>query len=233
MSYPGGLAERMTVPSYMALPVPREVPAEWVALAEPLSGAVRAARRGRFVAGEDVVVLGAGTLGLAVLQVVRVLGARSVTVVEGIPFRRQIASELGADQVILAEGELSERLREFHSGGPDIIFDCTGSNLTPATAIQSVRLGGRVVQVGIPTSPAMFDFLPIVLREVELIGTLGHIYDEDYRVAIDLIASEQVNVAKLITHRLSLDDAVPKGLAALAANTVENVLKIVIMPNRA
>jgi len=230
MSYPGGLAERMTVPSYMALPVSREVPSEWVSLAEPVSVAVRAARRGRLARGENVAVLGGGTLGLAVLQVARGLGARYITVVEGIPFRRQIASVLGADRVISPDSTLTGQLREACQGRPDIIFDCTGSNESPAAAIEAVRLGGRVVLVGLPAKPTEFVFMQIALREVELIGTLGHIFDEDYSTALDLITSEQVNVEKLITHRLSLRDAVPKGLAALAENAVEDVLKIVITP---
>jgi (R,R)-butanediol dehydrogenase / meso-butanediol dehydrogenase / diacetyl reductase len=233
MSYPGGLAERMTVPSYMVVPVSDDIPAEWVALAEPFSVATRAVRRGRLVSGEKVVVLGCGTIGLAVLQVARAAGARSVVAVDTVPFRREKAVSLGADEAIDAVEDLVQVLREKCDGGPDVIFDCSGSSRTPASAVLAVRLGGRVVQVGLPTSRGEFDFLQLALREVELIGTIGHIYDEDYRLAVDLITSRQVSAEPLITHRLTLANAVSDGLAYLAGPESPNALKIVIRANSA
>jgi (R,R)-butanediol dehydrogenase / meso-butanediol dehydrogenase / diacetyl reductase len=230
MSYPGGLAERMTVPAYMVVPVAEDVPAEWIALAEPFSVATRAVKRGRLARGETVVVLGGGTIGLAVLQVARVMGARTVVVVDTVSFRRERALELGADSAIDAGDDLVETLRDTSNGGPDVIFDCTGSHRTPGLAILAVRLGGRVVQVGLPTSPGELDYLQLALREVELIGTIGHVYDEDYRLAVELIASRKVNAERLITHRVSLDDAVPRGLAFLAGKERADTLKIVIAP---
>ena len=230
MSYPGGLAERMTVPSYMAIPVREETPAEWVALAEPFSVATRAVRRGRLTRGETVIVLGAGTIGLAVLQVARVAGAREVIVVDTIPFRRGKAMELGADAAIDSGDHLVEQLRDQSGGGPDVIFDCTGSNRTPGLAILAVRLGGRVVQIGLPASPGEMDYFQLALREVELIGTVGHVYDEDYRLAVDLIASRKVDAKHLITHRLALGDAVSHGLEFLAQKNCGDTLKIIITP---
>lgn len=230
MSYPGGLAERMTVPSYMVVPVTEDIPAEWVALAEPFSVATRAVRRGRLARDENVVVLGGGTIGLAVLQVARVAGARKLILVDTIPFRRAKALELGAHKAIDTGENILERLRGECHGGPDVIFDCTGSNRTPGLAVNAVRLGGRVVQVGLPTSPGELDFLQLALREVELIGTVGHVYDEDYRLAVQLIASGQVNAQSLITHRLSLGEAVPRGLTLLAQKNIGDALKIVITP---
>jgi (R,R)-butanediol dehydrogenase/meso-butanediol dehydrogenase/diacetyl reductase len=214
----------------MAIPVREETPAEWIALAEPFSVATRAVRRGRLTSGETAVVLGAGTIGLAVLQVARVAGARAVIVVDKIPFRREKAIELGADAAIDAGDDLVEVLLDRSGGGPDVIFDCTGSNRTPALAILAVRLGGRVVQVGLPTSPGEMDYLQLVLREVELIGTVGHVYDEDYRLAVDLIASRKVDAEHLITHRLLLADAVSRGLEFLAQKNCGDTLKIVITP---
>ncbi len=90
MSYPGGLAERMTVPTYMVIPVSRDIAPEWVALAEPFSVATRAIRRGRALSAEKVLLFwDGGTIGLAVLQVARVTGARNVVLVDKIPFRRE------------------------------------------------------------------------------------------------------------------------------------------------
>ncbi len=230
MSYPGGLAERMTIPYYMAIAIDTDIPAEWVSVAEPLSVAVRAVRRGRFVHGESVAVLGAGTIGLAILQVARNAGAKRIITVDKIPFRRRKSVELGADESIDASGDLVGTLREKFDVGPDILFDCTGSHQTPQLAVQTVRLGGRVVQVGLPTQHGEMNFLDLALREVELIGTVGHIYDEDYRTAVELISSQQVNVERLITHRLPLTEGVSHGIAFLAGQDSQEVLKILITP---
>jgi (R,R)-butanediol dehydrogenase/meso-butanediol dehydrogenase/diacetyl reductase len=232
MSYPGGLAERMTVPAYMAAPVPDEIPAEWVALAETFSVATRAVRRGRLAPGESAVVFGAGPVGLAVLQVARAAGARAVTVVDLNRFRRRKALDLGAEEVLDFSENLVEILRDQEEGGPDVIFDCTGSNRTPGSAILAVRPGGRVVQVGLPPVPGQLDLLQLALREVQLIGSVGHVYDEDYRKAVELIVSKRVNAEQLISHRLSLEDAVPRGLALLASPNGAEALKIIIAPGR-
>jgi (R,R)-butanediol dehydrogenase / meso-butanediol dehydrogenase / diacetyl reductase len=231
MSYPGGLAERMTIPSYMVIPVLANIPAEWVALAEPFSVATRAVRRARLTVGENVAILGGGTIGLAVLQVARAAGARKMILVDKVQFRRQKAEALGADAAIDGSADTVEALREKCNGGPDVIFDCTGSNITPGMAILAVRFGGRVLQVGLPTSPGALDFTQLALREVELIGTVGHVYDEDYRLAVDLISSGQVSVQNLITHRLSLENAVLGGLDFLAHGNSSDALKILISPN--
>jgi (R,R)-butanediol dehydrogenase/meso-butanediol dehydrogenase/diacetyl reductase len=230
MSYPGGLAETMTVPAYMAVAVPEGVPAESMALAETFSVAKRAVRRGRLVEGETAVVFGAGAIGLALLQVALAAGARSVAVVDPSSFRRGKALELGAGTVVDSAENVVEILRDKERGGPDVIFDCTGSNHTPGLAILTVRPGGRVVQVGLPPVPGKLDLLQVALREVELIGTVGHVYDEDYREAVDLIVSKRVNPQPLITHRLSLAEAVPRGLAVLASQSAPETLKIIVTP---
>jgi (R,R)-butanediol dehydrogenase / meso-butanediol dehydrogenase / diacetyl reductase len=231
MSYPGGLAESMTVPAYMAAPVSEDTPAEWIALAETFSVAVRAVRRGRLCAGESAVVLGAGPVGLAILQVANVAGAASVIVVDPNPLRRKKAHELGASSTIEASGSIVETLDQ-GKGGPDVAFDCTGSNVTPGIAVAAVRPGGRVVQVGLPPVPGTLDFLQLALREVELIGCIGHVYDEDYCKAVELIVTRRVNPQSLITHRLSLAEAVPRGLALLATPEGLNALKIIITPRQ-
>ncbi len=233
MSYPGGLAERMTVPAYMAAPVSEDTPAEWIALAETFSVAVRAVRRGRLSPGESAVVLGAGPVGLAILQVANATDAASVMVVDPNPLRRKKAQELGASSTIDASGGIVEALLEQGKGGPDVAFDCTGSNTTPGIAVGAVRPGGRVVQVGLPPLPGTLDFLQLALREVELIGCIGHVYDEDYRKAVELIVTRRVNPQPLITHRLPLAEAVPRGLALLATPEGFNALKIIITPRQA
>ena len=232
MSHPGGLAESMTVPAYMAIPVPESIPAEQIALAETFSVATRAVRRGRLAEGETAAVFGAGAVGLAVLQVALAAGAQRVTVIDPIAARRSKALQLGADKVLDATENVVAILHELEHGGPDLVFDCTGSSKTPGLAVLSVRPGGRVLQLGLPPLPCEVNLLQLAVREVELLGCIGHVYDQDYRKAIELIVAGRVNAEALITHRLPLKEAVPCGLQALANSSLKEAIKVLISPRQ-
>ena len=230
MGYPGGLAESVTVPSYMVIPAPEAVSADRLALSEPFAVAVRAVRRSNAVKGARVAVLGAGTIGLAILQVLQARGIDDVTVVDPVPFRRDTALKLGAAGALRPGEALVDELRDQEGTGPDIIFDCTGTTATPGVALNAVRSGGRIVLVGLPPDPAPMDLLQLALREVELVGSLSHIYDEDFTAAVQLIASGAVDAAALVTHRLPLDRAVEDGIRYLAGSDSVEALKILISP---
>jgi (R,R)-butanediol dehydrogenase/meso-butanediol dehydrogenase/diacetyl reductase len=228
MSYPGGLAEQLTVPASMAIPAPADIGSDTLALAEPFSVAVRAIRRSRLRLGERVTVLGGGTIGLAVMQVARAAGSGDVIVVEPVPFRRTRALALGATAVV-------ESCEDLLLGGgtgdlADIVIDCTGSAVTPQQATAMTRPGGRVVLVGLPVDEGKINYLDLVLREVELIGSAGHVYDEDFKAAVDLICSGRVDADQLITHRVSIDRAVTDGIALLADGDHGEALKVLISP---
>jgi (R,R)-butanediol dehydrogenase/meso-butanediol dehydrogenase/diacetyl reductase len=227
MSYPGGLAERMTVPARMVIPAPRDIPADELALAEPFSVAVRAVRRSRLRVGERVTVLGGGTIGLTVLQVALASGAGAATLVEPMAFRRARALAMGAAAVVESCEDL---LLGAADELADVVVDCTGSAVTPSLATRLVRPGGRVVLVGLPVDEGKIDYLSLVLREVELIGSVGHVYDEDFRAAVDLICSGRVDAASLITHRVPIERAVTDGIALLADGDRSEMLKILIRP---
>ena len=96
----GGLAEYCKLPVNMAIRIPNGLSDDHAAMAEPLSVAVRAVRRGRMLAGENVAVFGGGTIGLFCLQVARAAGAGEVFVVEPLPNRRALAKQLGASEVL-------------------------------------------------------------------------------------------------------------------------------------
>ena len=222
LSAPGGLAERMTVPARMAVPATADVAADLLALSEPFSVAVRALRRGALVVGERVAVLGAGAIGLAVLQVARSAGAAEVTVADPAEDRRALAARLGAD-VVAGAADLTGRY--------DLVLDCTGSPAAAASGLLALRQGGRLVAVGIPLGTAELDLRRIVLDELTVLGSIGHVYDEDFAAAVRLICEERVDAGALISHRLPLEDAVNRGFALLAERGDEPVVKVLVSPS--
>ena len=218
----GGLAELCNAPVSTLLPIPEGVSAEAGALAETLAVAVRALRRGRLSIGESVVIVGAGAVGLMALQAALAGGASAVSVVEPLPGRRRLATVLGADEVYAPEEGLEI--------GADVVVECSGNAWAVETAVGAARKGGRVVLVGIYGHAAPFNFLDLVGTEKEVIGSLSHVYDEDFAAAVDLLGRGAVRAEPLVSDRIPLRRALDDGLLALMREP-EAHLKILIQPD--
>jgi (R,R)-butanediol dehydrogenase/meso-butanediol dehydrogenase/diacetyl reductase len=216
----GGLAELCNVPARMCLPIPDGVTDEAAALAETLSVAVRALRRGRLQPGDQVVVVGGGAVGLMTLQAARALGAAFVTVVERHPDRRRLADELGADDT----RESAEGLEA------DVAVESAGNGAAVEATIGALRKGGRAVLVGIHRQPASFLPLDLILNEREVVGSLSHVYDEDFRTALALLGHGTVRAEPVISDRIPLERAVDDGLLVLEREPGRH-LKIVVGPD--
>jgi len=215
----GGLAELCNAPARMCLPVPDTVADDAAALAEPLAVAVRALRRGGLRPGERVAVVGAGTVGLMAVQAAAAFGAGSVAVVEPLAERRVLAVRLGADRATPPE---DARALE-----ADVAVECAGTPNAIQTALQALRSGGRAVLLGIVTESAPIAPIDLVRGEKSLIGSLSHVWDEDFREALHLLGRGAVQAAPLITDRIPLGAAVTGGLTLLR-DEPERHLKILV-----
>ena len=225
----GGLAEALAAPAFMCLPVDSAVdPAEAI-LAEPLSVAVRAVRRGGVTAGSSVGVVGTGTVGLLTVQAARLSGAHPILAVEGLPARRRLAESFGA--VAVEPERAAEAARDLTGGiGLDVTFEAAGNPAAARAAALLARKAGRVVLLGVYPGDVSFDMLDLLFGEKEIVGSLSHVWDEDFSVAVGLINRGQVRTAELITDRIGLDDVVEGGFAALLNNPAGH-LKIAVLPN--
>jgi (R,R)-butanediol dehydrogenase/meso-butanediol dehydrogenase/diacetyl reductase len=201
----GGLTELVNLPVRTCLTVPENVPDEDAALAETLSVAVRALRRARLEPGDRVTVIGAGAVGLMAMQAARAQGASAITVVERLADRRRLAEELGADRVA----------DEAVDADADVAIESAGSPRAAETAIRSLGIGGRAVLVGLHPHRSMITPLDLIVAEREVIGSFSHVYDEDFRTALDLLGSGDVRAQPLISDRIPLERAVEGGLRAL------------------
>ncbi|HWK26590.1 MAG TPA: alcohol dehydrogenase catalytic domain-containing protein [Solirubrobacter sp.] len=217
---PGGMADYLAVPAAKVVPVPDGLADEAAVLAEPLAVAVHAAHVGRIAAGEDVVILGAGTIGLLCLQVARALGAGSVVVSDPSAERRALALQLGADAV-LDPGEAP--LGAVLAGAADVVLECVGVAPTVRDAVQVARKGARIVLVGVFSGEVPVDVSLVQDRELELLGTLMYTR-ADFAEALDLLARGAVAVDTLITHRFPLEAAAEAYRVADAGGTALKVI---------
>lgn len=226
----GGLAEFMVAPEFMCIPFSDHVPSERASLAEPLSVAVRAARRGGVGQGSSVGVIGCGTVGLLSIQAARIAGAQTVIAVDRLAERRDLALKLGAD--VAVEPEMAEQaMYDVNAGvGPDVTIEAAGNPNAVAAAIKLVRRGGRAVLLGVFNQQIHIDMFDLLLAEKSIIASLSHVYDLDYTTAVDLINTDAVQIDPLITDRIELDDVVERGFRPLI-DEPEAHLKIVVMPS--
>ena len=224
----GAFAEYVAVPSWIVSKIPDELSFIQAALLEPASIGTHAANRAPISNNDTVVVIGAGTIGLFILQAARLRGAAKVIAVDINEFRLDLAKKLGADKLINPlKSDLSEAiLQETEGKGANVTLEAVGYAKTFADAVSITRMGGHVVAVGNLEKKAEFDLQQLVAREHTFTGSYAS--SGEFRDCIELVASGKINVEPLISDVSPLEkgpDAFDRLLKA-----EENLLKIVLEP---
>lgn len=201
----GGFAELVRVPARCVWRVPDAVSDPQVLVTEPLAVVVRAVNRGTPRPGETAAVVGAGSLGLLAIQVLRARGLRTLAV-SRTERRFALARELGADAThpVRSAEDLGEASRHFSGReGVDLVVETAGSPEAVAHALALVRPGGRVVLTGLPHEPTPVSFFGVVRREITIVGSM--VYQGEFPEALALVGSGAVRGEPLLTHRYGLD----------------------------
>ena len=210
--------------------LPEGVSFEEGALVEPLATSLHAVRMSSMAVGDNVVILGAGMIGLGVLQFAKLGGAKKIIVVEVSEKKRAIAMEAGADIVVnpLDEGEaLRERIFEMTGGiGADVVFECAGVPSAFQSCSTLVKSGGQVMLVGINDKEVAINNFFLILWEIELKGVLG--YHDEFGLVIDLMQRKKINTEIMISDRIPLEGLVEKGFDRLLSS--HDFVKILVNP---
>ncbi|MGY1592231.1 zinc-binding dehydrogenase [Geodermatophilus sp. SYSU D00708] len=198
----GALQEHLLADT-ASLVVTTGLPAELTALVEPVSIAVHAVARGRVLAEESVVVLGAGPIGAACALAARDRGAR-VLAVDPAPARRELLAGLGFPTAAPDSPDLAELvLATAGPEGPHVVVDTTGVPAVLATAVDLVGHGGRVVVVGMTAATAPFGPGPLPIKELDVLGVSCCTYEE-FAAAADLVRRCADDAGALVSHVLPL-----------------------------
>jgi len=210
ITIPGGFAERIRLPARHCFQIPSGIDFPTAALSEPIGVAVHGTRISGLSIGQRVVVLGAGTIGLAAVIAARSGGAGEILVTARRPQQRAAALALGADRVFDDADESG--LREAVQESPiDLVLETVGGAAdTLETAVHVCRPGGTICVLGVYTKPIMFPSLFVVAKELRLQGSL--VYNRagsraDFEIVQDLLSRDGKRIGEtLVTHRFPLAD---------------------------
>ncbi|MGW5644477.1 zinc-dependent alcohol dehydrogenase family protein [Saccharopolyspora sp. NPDC003752] len=193
----GAFAEYVAVPAATCYRMPDEMTWQQGALVEPVSCAVHGVRQIGVEAGERFLVVGAGTMGLLMQQLLQRGGAH-VTVVDRNEARLGRASKLGAVAVGTDVAELDERF--------DAAVDCTGAAPAIEAAFDSLRRGGRLLVFGVAPEEARVSLSPfrIYNDEIKIVGSMAVL--NSFGAALNLVASGAIDTAALLTDTLPLEE---------------------------
>jgi 2-desacetyl-2-hydroxyethyl bacteriochlorophyllide A dehydrogenase len=214
---PGAFAEYLLIPnakrniSFFSIPV--EMDKYTAATVEPVSVAAHTVAQCSPKKDDKVVIMGAGLIGNAVMQIFKASGVGKVVVTEVSEQRLNFAKNLGADDVINAATEnVMERVKELVGIGPyhfnegamaDIVVDAAGAPSAVEQSFEMVRSGGTIAFVGLPEKKASLDTTKIVHKTPRILGCLGG----DFYKSIELLKNNEVKTRELITHVFPIDHA--------------------------
>jgi 2-desacetyl-2-hydroxyethyl bacteriochlorophyllide A dehydrogenase len=204
----GGMADRFTVAADRLHVIPDDLDDTAAALIEPLSTPVHAVRLAgdgfgaaglAGITGKAVAVLGAGTIGLLVLSVLKAYGAGPVVVTDVMATKREKAVALGADETIDASApDIVNQVRGALGQSADVVFDCVAIEPTIRQAIGMASNGGTVVVVGVPSADITIPLAIVQDHQIRLQGSATYL-PEDYDESIALLRRGAVRASDIVT----------------------------------
>ena len=240
-----GFSDHFASHASQMMKVPDNVTDEEAVLIEPASVSLHAVLKRPPAEGETVLVIGAGTIGLNVIQLARALSPDcKIYVLERIAFKKELACKLGADAVL--DGDPYDAAAQVTGGkvyrGPlknttmlggfDLIYDCVGYNKTVHDALRWLKAHGTYVMIGNQLSPITFDQTPLWNQELTMLGVNSHGMENwqgrtmsSFDLAMEMISARRISLDGFITHRFNLGDY--KAAFRLALDKPGHVIKVI------
>ncbi len=223
----GGFAARIAVNASRVVSAHSNLDDETLAQVEPVAVALHAVNRSALRFGDVAVVLGAGPVGLTVMQCAFSAGARDVVVVEPNVFRQALASELGATSVCSIEAAADIVADHTRGIGANVVYDCVGGTESLTASVGLARRGGSVSMIGLKDDLISIDSATWLRKEITTVSAIGYVRHE-VEAAMDLLADGVVRVDQLHTSTTNIE-----GLAATfaeLASGASNQMKVLVKP---
>ena len=227
LGMPGAYAEYTRVGTSATMHLPEAVSFSEGALVEPLAVGLNAVRRAGLRAGDRVLIIGAGPVGLAVALWCRFFGAHHIVASDLVSARAEAATRFGATAAIDAgQEDVKCRFEAIAGGPPNILFDCVGVPGSLQLTIDQAPPDAHIVVVGLCMAQDTFFPAKAIMKELNL--TFAFIYQKrDFTTVIDMLASGRIKAAGLITDHVGID-AFPAAFEAL--KTPSDQIKVMLEP---
>jgi len=202
---PGCFAEYVALPAFNVFRVPKEIPDEIASFFDPLGNAVHTALSFDLV-GEDVLITGAGPIGVMAAAISKHVGARHVVVTDLNPYRLELARKLGATRAVDVRTEnLQETMRILGmTEGFDVGMEMSGNGQAFRDMLAAMNHGGRVAILGIPPSEVSIDWNHVIFKGLILKGVYGREMFETWYKMVAMLQSG-LDVAPVVTHRFKAE----------------------------
>ena len=202
---PGAFADFIVIPAQNVFVVPEHITDDIAAVLDPLGNATHTALRFDVV-GEDVLITGAGPIGVLAAAIARHIGARHVVVTDVNPYRLAMAAAHGANRVVDVRSEaLAPAMADLGmTEGFDVGMEMSGAETAFNQLLDSMNHGGRIAVLGIPSGPMTLDVNDVIFKGLEIQGIYGRrIFETWYKMAAMLQSG--LDVSGIVTHRLPAD----------------------------
>ncbi|MEF2291414.1 MULTISPECIES: 2,3-butanediol dehydrogenase [Virgibacillus] len=225
----GGFAEYVVLQPNMLHKLPEKVSLEEGALVEPTAVALHAVRHSKLKVGDKVAVFGVGPIGLLTIMAAKAAGATDIFAIDMSPERLIKAQEVGATHIINAAKENSvDTILKLSNGGVEVAYESAGVGVTLGNALSSVKKGGEVMVLSIIPEPVKVDILQLTFKEANITSTLA--YRNIFPEVIALIASGVLDVKKVVTKKIALDQIVEDGIKLLDSDKSQAKILVKVQP---
>ncbi|HEX7029798.1 MAG TPA: L-threonine 3-dehydrogenase [Gammaproteobacteria bacterium] len=202
---PGCFAELLAIPAVNAFKLPDDIPDEIAAFLDPLGNATHTALSFDLV-GEDVLITGAGPIGIMAVAIARHVGARHIVITDVNEYRLGLATQMGATRAVNVQQEkLEDVIRELGmTEGFDIGLEMSGVPSAFRSMLDTVRNGAKIAMLGIPPSDMAIDWNKVIFKGLFIKGIYGREMFETWYKMIAMLQSG-LNVAPVLTHEMKAD----------------------------
>ena len=202
----GAFAEYLVIPAFNAFPIPDEISDDLAAIFDPFGNAVHTALSFNLI-GEDVLITGAGPIGIMAVAIAKHVGARHVVITDVNDYRLDLARQMGATRAVnVLNQDLKTVMSELHMHeGFDVGLEMSGNPSAFRQMLEQMNHGGKIALLGIPPSNTAIDWNQVIFKGLEIKGVYGREMFETWYKMVALIQSG-LDISTLITHHFKIDD---------------------------
>jgi len=226
----GAFAEYVKIKAANVYKLPKDLSLDEAALIEPLACCIRGIDQAGIRFGDTVAIIGAGPIGLILLQLARLAGASMLIQTDMEDARLKMARKLGADYVInITEEDPVKAIKRLTNGyGTDVAIEAVGSPKAITQAMRATRRGGRLNIFGVSPQDAVWEVKPFELYDKELTITTSYRSPFTFQRAVKIASSGKVNLKPLISHVFRLEEI--QRAFEVAEKRLEDAVKVLVKP---